>query len=200
MLTSSLYKCLLIFTTIITSCTGCSKDEDPAPTAAFQYTSSKSLPAIVQFTNLTTTGTGSTFAWDFGDGTNSTATHPSHPYTASGTYQVKLTHTPQSGSPETITKQVVISTNGPSGTSHRPESTQAADFSYTITFSVPYFVTFTNNSVNATSYYWDFDDNSISQSTATTITHTFNTPGPYYVLLSATNDKGTDTSGVLIRF
>ena len=94
----------------------------------------------------------------------------------------------------------MISTTGPSGTSHRPESTQAADFSFTITYGVPYFVTFTNNSVNATSYYWDFDDNSISQSTSTTITHTFNTAGPYYVVLSATNDKGTDTSGVLISF
>ena len=191
---------VLILTSFIITCTSCSKDEDPPPTAAFQFTSSKSLPATVQFTNLTTAGTGSAYAWEFGDGSISTATHPSHAYTAVGTYQVKLTHTPQSGSPEIITKQVVISTTGPSGTSHKPENSQAADFSFTITYGVPYFVTFTNKSVNATSYYWDFDDNSISQSTATTVTHTFNTAGPYYVVLSATNDKGTDTSGVLISF
>lgn len=196
---SSLYKHLVLFATAL-SLASCSKDEEPLPIASFTYTSTKSLPATVQFTNLTTIGTGSNFAWDFGDGTNSTATHPSHSYTSMGTYQVKLTHTPQTGSAETITRPIVITTSGPSGTSHKPESTQAADFSYTIVYNVPYFVTFTNTSVNATRYYWDFDDNITSQATTTTFTHTFNTAGPYYVLLTASNDKGVDTSGVLIKF
>ena len=43
------------------------------------------------FTNLST-GVGG-FNWDFGDGTFSTLTNPTHSYLASGTYTVTLTGT-----------------------------------------------------------------------------------------------------------
>jgi len=45
----------------------------------------------VQFTN-TSTGPGTlTYSWDFADGTNSTQPNPTHSYTQSGNYPVKLT-------------------------------------------------------------------------------------------------------------
>ena len=47
-----------------------------------------SVPFTVNFTN--TSVNASTFTWDFGDGGTSTATNPSHTYTAFGTYTVKL--------------------------------------------------------------------------------------------------------------
>lgn len=45
-------------------------------------------PSTINFTN--TSINGSTYAWDFGDGSTSTATNPSHTYTSTGTYTVTL--------------------------------------------------------------------------------------------------------------
>ncbi|MCC7331115.1 MAG: M4 family metallopeptidase [Flavobacteriales bacterium] len=51
-------------------------------------TSSCSIPYTVNFNN--TSVNGNTFAWDFGDGGNSTIMNPSHTYTSFGTYTVEL--------------------------------------------------------------------------------------------------------------
>jgi len=47
-------------------------------------------PLLVQFTD-TSTGSPSSWLWDFGDGTTSDLRNPSHAYTAPGTYSVTLT-------------------------------------------------------------------------------------------------------------
>ncbi|MCQ2273691.1 MAG: gliding motility-associated C-terminal domain-containing protein [Bacteroidales bacterium] len=44
-------------------------------------------PYTIQFTN---TGRGTSFHWDFGDGSTSTDTHPQHTYTESGIFRVRL--------------------------------------------------------------------------------------------------------------
>ncbi len=54
-------------------------------------------PLTVQFTD-TSTGTATGWFWDFGDGFTSTSRNPSHVYSESGTYKVKLTVTDGSGS------------------------------------------------------------------------------------------------------
>ena len=46
------------------------------------------LPFTTTFTN--TSGNGGTYLWDFGDGTTSTLANPSHTYTNSGIFTVKL--------------------------------------------------------------------------------------------------------------
>ncbi|NOX47741.1 MAG: PKD domain-containing protein [Chlorobi bacterium] len=47
--------------------------------------------SLVSFTN--TSSGGSVYHWDFGDGTDTTATHPTHTYGSPGTYIVTLTAT-----------------------------------------------------------------------------------------------------------
>ncbi|MEZ4932072.1 MAG: PKD domain-containing protein [Saprospiraceae bacterium] len=57
------------------------------------------------FTN--TTANGTTYSWDFGDGTSSTESDPVHEYSGDGTYTVTLTATNACGD-STITQDVVI--------------------------------------------------------------------------------------------
>ena len=69
-----------------------------APVAAFSGSpTSGAAPLTVNFSS-SSTGTISTYAWNFGDGTTSTAQNPSHVYTASGTYTVSLTVSGAAGS------------------------------------------------------------------------------------------------------
>jgi Zn-dependent metalloprotease len=53
------------------------------------------VPATVNFTNLT--NNGSAYKWYFGDGITSTTSNPVHTYTANGIYSVKLVATACSG-------------------------------------------------------------------------------------------------------
>ena len=51
------------------------------------------VTALLYVTAVPTPTTGTTYAWDFGDGTNSTATAPTHKYSKQGTYNVTLVAT-----------------------------------------------------------------------------------------------------------
>ncbi|MBI2271468.1 MAG: SBBP repeat-containing protein [Bacteroidetes bacterium] len=67
----------------------------PKVNAGFTRSGTLSCNSLVQFTD-TTNQCGlwvplTTWAWDFGDGTTSSVQHPTHVYSAGGTYNVKLT-------------------------------------------------------------------------------------------------------------
>lgn len=85
------------------------------PTDVFSAnnTLSCSTPLTVNFTNNTTGAT--TYNWNFGDGSTSTATSPAHTYTAGGIYAVQLiaTGTCSASSMDTLTKTNYITVNGP---------------------------------------------------------------------------------------
>lgn len=82
-----------------------------APVASFTATpSTGEAPLSVAFRD-TSTGTPTSWTWDFGDGTTSTAQHPSHTYTDAGTYTVALTATNAGGS--ATTSQSVVVTQPP---------------------------------------------------------------------------------------
>ena len=79
------------------------------PTAAFTATPSAQT---VQFTDQSTessTGSISSWAWNFGDGTSSNSQNPSHTYSSAGTYNVSLTVTDTNGQTSTITQSVTVS-------------------------------------------------------------------------------------------
>lgn len=67
-----------------------------------------------------------------------------------------------------------------------------ADANPNATGCAPLVVNFSNNSTNATSYVWNFDDGS-PISNATTPTHTFTNPGTYDVMMVAINPNACKT-------
>ena len=54
-------------------------------------------------------------SWNFGDGTSSTATNPSHTYAAAGTYTVSLTVTDDDGASASTSASVTVSEGGTGG-------------------------------------------------------------------------------------
>lgn len=70
-----------------------------------------SAPLSVAFTNLST-GEFSSYLWDFGDGATSIEQHPSHVYTAAGSYTVMLSVDGMDG-PAMVTKSGYIAISGP---------------------------------------------------------------------------------------
>jgi PKD repeat protein len=77
-----------------------------APTASFAVSANPKAGQPVQFTD-TSTGSPTSWSWDFGDGGASTAQNPTHTFGA-GTYQVSLTVSSSGGSNAT-TQAVVVS-------------------------------------------------------------------------------------------
>lgn len=77
----------------------------PAPTANFTYAGEGLAPSTVTFTN--SSANASSYSWDFGDNSTSTATNPTHTYRVGGVFTVKLTATGAGGTNST-TKTVNI--------------------------------------------------------------------------------------------
>jgi len=147
-----------------------------APTAGF---SSVEAGLTSTFTNTSVSGSGTTYAWDFGDGNTSTMMDPTHTYATAGTYTVCLTVTDACGtdvscSPVTVTCAV-----------------PASAFAYTSTGTD---ATFTNNSTVGTGamYLWIFGDGNTS--TQMSPTHTYAADGNYTVCLVVADNCGSDST------
>src|SRR5258707_2405562 len=138
------------------------------PTAAFSGTpTSGAVPLLVQFTDASTAGTSpiTSYAWDFGDSTASTATNPSHSYASVGTYTVSLTVTTADGTDSEIKTNYIVAAEPPT-----------VNFSAShVTGFAPMQVDFTDQSTNGnatiTSWAWDFGDS--THSTAQNPSHTY---------------------------
>jgi PKD repeat protein len=137
-------------------------------------------PLGVTFTNTSTNATS--YVWTFGDGSASTTTtSPVHTFSHTGTYNVSLMATRNSG--ESTMAFATITVRGPQ-----------ASFTPSVTAGLaPLRVTFTNTSTNAVSYVWTFGDGTDS-STATSPVHTFDHGGPFIVTLVATGSLGDSTT------
>ncbi len=114
---------------------------DPMPAADFTY--SQSSGGTIQFTDKSTSGRA--YAWDFGNGTTSTEQNPKVVYGNNGSYTVKLTVKNGTGD-NSVTKTVNVTTG--------KDLPLTADFTFAALTNGD--VQFTNKSVSAVSYKWDF--------------------------------------------
>ncbi len=104
----------------------------PLVTANFSGTPlSGTAPLTVNFTDQST-GSPTSWSWNFGDGGTSTAQNPSHAYTAAGTYNVTLTATNACGSDaEVKNAYVTVTTGGVTWTTITFDNFEASFGSYT---------------------------------------------------------------------
>jgi hypothetical protein len=90
-----------------------------APTAAFTY-SCTDLTCDFTDTSTDSDGSVSAWSWDFGDGGHSSTQHPSHSYSAAGSFTVSLTVADNNGTDDGTSHAVTVTTpaggnNGGSG-------------------------------------------------------------------------------------
>lgn len=152
-----------------------------APTAAYTYlfTMNGSYP-VVYYTDQSTGGISS-WLWDLGDSSSSPLRNPSHEYAAEGEYTTNLTSTNPLGSDSEI-KTINLSS------SLLPVANFTSNGS---TFFAPLTVQFNDTSTGAvTSFEWDFDNDSIVDSTLQDPVYTYDTAGTYTVNLKCYNEYG----------
>ncbi len=138
----------------------------------------------VAFSDLST-GSVTTWAWNFGDGGTSALSDPSHNFVAPGTYTVTLTVTGIAGSDtETKTGYVVVTPGTSAINSDFSGSPRSGPAPLTVAFS-------DLTAPAATGWSWDFGAAGTSALANPTVV--FSTPGCYDVSLGVTNGVATDT-------
>lgn len=117
--------------------------------------------------------------WDFGDGSTSTDTNPSHTYAAANTYTVKLTVTDNGGATDTVQHDVTTIANvAPTASFSVSKSDLTATFTSTAS----------DSDGTVAGYSWDFGDG--GSSTAVNPSRTYAAAGTYTVKLTVTDDDG----------
>ena len=124
-------------------------------------------------------GTISSYAWDFGDGGQSSAASPNHTYSAPGDYTVALTVTDNQGGKDTSSRQIHVTNTAPNAAFTL--STNGLNVSADGTAS---------NDPDGTiaSYDWNWGDGS-AHSAGATPAHTY-AVGTYTVTLTVTDNAG----------
>ena len=161
------------------------------PVAYFIPTSNSArAPYTITFTDLSTNSPTSWY-WDFGDGSNSTAQNPVHIYSINGNYTVALVASNNYGSNLSIQPLQLPG-------SLSPGSSPVANFTANLTTgTAPLTVQFNDTSMNSpTMWNWSFGDGNFSS--LQNITYTFSSPGSYLVTLTAGNCVGNSSANQTI--
>ncbi len=178
-------------TLVVTSATGCTASSSSSvtvvakPTAAFNFNNFNACTSGNTVT-LANTSTGATnYLWDFGNGVLSNQTSPTVTYSTAGTYTITLTATNSNGCSETISKTVTTISKPTAIFTIANNATQCTGNN---NFS------FVNNSVNASSYAWNFGDGATS--TLNSPSHTYTGSGTFTVTLTVSNSAGCSSSSI----
>ncbi|MGC4037232.1 MAG: PKD domain-containing protein [Chitinophagaceae bacterium] len=139
-------------------------------------------PLRVDFKDMSS-GSPTSWAWDFGNGNTSSLSNPSANYLNPGTYTVTLTVKNANGTNTLVRTQYVTVYESPT----------VSFSSLQTTGCVPLQVQFADSSKAGTgntnaSWYWDFGDG--TNSTLQNPAHTYTNAGSFSVTLKVTNDKG----------
>lgn len=161
----------------------CNKeDEMPTPAqivASFEISNaSPGIDESVSFSNKSKNAEN--YEWDFGDGNTSTGENPSHAYSNTGSFIVRLTAFGTSDK------------NSTSKTIHIMAAPPSADFTVDKTSAgIGETITFSNQSENAITYEWDFGDGNTS--TEENPSHEYGEVGNYTVKLTAHQSELNDS-------
>ncbi|MEO0473243.1 MAG: PKD domain-containing protein, partial [Bacteroidota bacterium] len=159
------------------------------PVADFTASSTTICPgAQVSFTDTSIPDTTLvSWLWDFGDGTSSTLQNPSHLYTSSGNYDIRLTVTNVLGCSQTELKTAFIEV----------QEAPLAQFTVPdVDDCAPFAVSFSNTSIAGSNpiVAWEWNFGTGAGSALENPSYTFLNPGNYDVQLVATNSLAcTDT-------
>lgn len=147
--------------------------------ADFETPASGCAPYLAHFEN--TSQGGMEFLWDFGDGNTSTDDSPTHLYSTPGTYTVTLTASDPNSCNLTdqITRTITVRSGPTAAFSFQP--VQPVENTFT---------EFTNASVGAVRYLWDFGDGTTDS--LENPRHIFPATGTYNVCLTAINQYGCE--------
>jgi PKD repeat protein len=149
------------------------------PTANFSY-SCTNLQCSFQDGSSDSDGIVVSRSWNFGDGSNSSATNPSHTFASAGTYNVTLTVVDDDGANDSLTRQVTVSTGG---------SNPVANFVFDCTGNVCSFRdTSTDADGTIVDWVWTFASGRTSR--LPTPNHTFANNGSHTVQLTVTDNDG----------
>jgi len=139
-----------------------------------------SVPATVMFVDNSLGSIPLTYQWDFGDGATSTEPSPTHIYTTSGTFTVKLTVTNAYGTDTEIQNNLI-------SLGMQPTAAFAANPTNGV---VPLTVQFSDQSAGTIdARQWDFGDG--IRSTEKDPVHVYTTAGTYNVILTVSNGYGS---------
>lgn len=154
------------------------EDLNASFTYTTQYINSASCPPMVAYF-ISTTFAADSLHWDFGDGaTADNNPKPSHTYLQPGMYIVTLTAYGAGGLNIVSTDSVLVK---------GPRAFLRADRQLGC---VPQEVTLSATAAYASSYFWDFGDGTVIESSDTTQTHTYVLPGIYTPALILKDSTG----------
>lgn len=163
-----------------------------SPSAAFNFTSTCSQDDTTYFTNTSTYGgTLVSWAWNFGDGQNSSLTDPEHYYNITAdSIEVSLAVTADNGCVDTAYQTLYFLS--PPILDFRAINAQGC---------APYVASFEDNSYTTggssiTSWLWDFGDGNFSFQENPS--HSYTESGNYQVVLTAGNAYGCTATDTLL--
>ncbi|WP_345939371.1 PKD domain-containing protein [Methanosarcina acetivorans] len=164
---------------------------EPEPVAAFiADVTNGTVPLTVNFTDQST-GSPTSWLWDFGDNTSATEQNPSHTYNSAGNYTVNLTVISESGNSSEVKADYITVSESSTPTEPEPVAAFTADVT---NGTVPLTVNFTDQSTGMpTSWAWDFDNDGNMDSTEQNPSYTYTAEGNYTVNLTVSSEVGSDS-------
>jgi len=172
-----------------------------APTAQFTVTTFSPTEATsVGFTDASfdTDGTIATWCWDFGDGTSSNETSPTHAFEGSGAHTVTLTVVDDQGTSAAATATLDVANLPPTASIATCAAEGATGDAFTFDASAS-----DDPSPNGSivSYAWDLDGDGAADRETTTpsLSHVYADDGVYVVSVRVTDDDGAAYISEAIR-